>query len=48
MLFVGFGGNLVNVDAFGAKLELNGSNGKKGENEELKMEMKKAKEGAKC
>ena len=48
MLFIGFGGKVVNVDAFGAKLELNGSNGKKGGNEELKMEMKEAKEGVKC
>ena len=40
MLIVGFGGDLVNVDAYGAELELNGSNGK--------MEMKKAKEGVKC
>ena len=38
VLFVGFGGKMVKIDAFGADLEHNRSNGKKEEHEELEME----------
>ena len=37
MHFVGIGGDLVILDAFGVELELKGSHGRKEDYEELKM-----------
>ena len=38
--YIGFGGKVVNVGAFGAKMELNGVLGMKVKNEELMQEAK--------